>query len=138
MAWVTLHPLLVLSPAIAKPIGAGWSKNDVRSYLAERTLMSADVAERSIRADGGEFSFAEWVNAGRLPSRCAASDSPSRRVPAVVDAASIQIVVAGNPHRNHAIGYLQHGGYGSPVSREIRWPLCLMTASPPGAVTGRG
>ena len=121
MAWGVLHPVLVLSPAVARPIAAaGWTKDDVRCYLADNTLMRADVAERALRADGTSLSFREWVDADRLPGRYARTDDPGRLVPVVLDPDDIVIVVAGSPHRNHVSGYLQHGGYGSPVSRPVR------------------
>jgi len=69
MFWRNLHPVLVLSPALARPIAAaGWSKADVRDYLAQHTTMQAGVAERALRADGASFSFREWVESGRIPA----------------------------------------------------------------------
>ena len=118
--WGILHPLLVLSPAIAAPIRAsGWTKDDVRQYLWEHTRIRVETVERSARADGAAFSFSRWVDEGRLPREYATSNDPDREVPAILSPDDILIVVAGNPNRNHAMGYLQHGGYGSPVSKRI-------------------
>jgi hypothetical protein len=122
MAWGSLHPLLVLSPAVARIIaGDGWSKDDVRRYLGRAITIRAGDAERSAHDDGGsELDLHRFAQEGRLPASYGVSRDPDRRVPAIPWPEDIGIVVAGDPHRNRVMGYLQHGGYGGPVSRPVQ------------------
>jgi hypothetical protein len=119
--WPSLHPLLILSPSIAHAIAAsGWSKAELRRQLAESILVKAGAMESAAWADGAtDFSLSRFVAEGRLPAGYAESDDPNRLVPAIWRYEGIQIVVAGDPHRNRVMGYFQAGGQGEPVSRRI-------------------
>ena len=119
--WPSLHPLLVLSPSIAEAIAAsGWSKSDLRRRLAESIFVKAGSMETAAWADGAtDFSLARFVAEGRIPPVYAESDDSNRLVPAIWRPEDIQIIVAGDPHRNRVMGYIQAGGQGEPVSRLI-------------------
>jgi len=121
IGWPSLHPLLLMSPSVAQAIArGGWSKDTLRRRLAESIFVKASAMEQAAWADGAsDFSLARFVREGRLPSTFAKSDDPDRLVPAIWNPAGIQIVVCGDPHRNRVMGYIQAGGHGEPISREI-------------------
>ncbi len=119
--WGEIHPLLVLSPSIAKVLARdGWTKQDVRRYLSEHILVTAESLERLAWANGAtQFSLRDLAAEGRIPEHYA-YDSPDELLPAFCWPDDIGIVVAGDPYRNRSMGYAQPGQHGSPVTKAIR------------------
>jgi hypothetical protein len=117
------HPLLVLSPAVARVVAAdGFAKTDVRQYLREHMLMTAADLERSALQAGvnpKDFNLKAMVDAGDIPSEYATSDDPQRLVPMCLKADWINIVVAGDPARNQSRVYVNNHEQGPPIGRLI-------------------
>jgi len=101
------QPLLVLGPSIATVIAEdGWSKDDVRRYLHEHVTIPARQVERYA-----------W-HLGSTAFSLGAGD-PERAVHVFHDAASIGIIVAGDPGRNQSKGYCNNHLQGGRVSRRV-------------------
>lgn len=116
------HPLLLISPSIAQVLAKdGWSKNDVRAYLYKRCQMSVrDLEKWAWRTGHTDFSVSGLVAAGKIPKSYAESEDPERLVPVFFRADTIGIVVAGDPGRNQAKGYVHN--HRPPVSRRVNLP----------------
>jgi hypothetical protein len=101
-----VHPLLVLSPAIAGVLARdGWSKPGIRQRLSEQLLAEPAWLAELARANG--LHVPDGVAAG----------PPVRAFP---DPEQIGVLVAGDPNRNRSFGYGQLGRAGAPVSRAVR------------------
>ncbi len=117
----TLHPLLVMCPAVAEALAAdGCDKDRVRRHIRDNTLLPAETIVRYARnANGMRIDFRELVGQGILPPEYAESDDPGRLVPAIPWADRIGIVVAGDRNRNQSRGFAQNHWQGPPTSRQI-------------------
>lgn len=124
MAYAKYHPLILMSPSIAKVFAAdGWSKDDIRRHLYDNTWITAADAERWAYYVGlTGFSLKRQVEQGLLPAEYCASDDPHRRVRVFQKPEWIGIVVAGDPGRNQSRAYCSNHTQGPPVSREIELP----------------
>ena len=122
LAFGRFHPLLVLSPALARVLARdGWTKDDLRRYLREHVTIPAGVAERDAwHAGVTEVDLYQLAQEGHLPPEYGTSRDPDRLVPVFPDAAWIDIVVSGDPDRNQARGYVNNHRQGVPVSRLVR------------------
>ena len=122
--WGELHPLLVMSPNIARVLAAdGWTKDRIRTYFGDNVHVTARSQETQAVANGwNQYSVAGFVEEGRLPEEYALSADPDRLIPAFTWPEDIGIIVAGDPHRNRSIGFAQHGRQGSPVSKKVVLP----------------
>lgn len=118
------HPLLVMSPSIAKALAReGWTKEDIKRYLRESVTIPAGLAESYAWQIGlTSFNIGKLVGEGRLPAEYGASLDPDRPVPVFSRADWIGIVVAGDPGRNQARGYTNNHWQGPPVSKRVRLP----------------
>ncbi|MBI4308559.1 MAG: hypothetical protein HY684_07130 [Chloroflexi bacterium] len=116
------HPLLVMSPSIAKVLAKdGWTKDDVRDYLYEHARISVKQMEKwAWRTGHTDFSVSRLAAAGKIPSHYCESDDPDRLVPVFWRADSIGIVVAGDPDRNQARGYVHN--HRPPASKKVSLP----------------
>ncbi|MEK7848021.1 MAG: hypothetical protein AAB270_03770, partial [Chloroflexota bacterium] len=124
MAFNHWYPLLVMSPSIAKGIArSGWTKDDLRKYLCENVTMPAGLLEKyAWQAGLTDFSLRKLVEEGVLPREYAQSADPNRPVRVFLRPDWIGIVVAGDPDRNQARGYVNNHAQGVPVSRKIELP----------------
>ena len=124
MCYANWHPLIVLSPSIAKVFSdSGWSKNDIRQYFYEHVKIKASTAERYAYGAGlTGFRIIQSVKQGLLSAAYHESDDPDRLVPVFQRAEWIGIVVAGDPARNQSKGYVCNHVQGIPTSRSIRLP----------------
>ena len=117
------NPLIVAGPSIAKVIATEWSKDDVRRYLYEHVLISAEKATHYARmTTTPTFSFERLVKEGLLPPEFAASNDPQRLVPVIIKPEMVEILVAGDPGRNQSRGYMSNHIQGPPTSRRIVLP----------------
>src|SRR5262249_54378575 len=117
LMWGKWSPLFVISPRIAGVIARdGYSKKDVREFFHNRCKIPARV----IDPDGTRLRG--YVEEGRYTKGYWESDDPNRRVPTFMKPEWIQIVLAGDPARNQARGYMTNNHQGFPVSREINLP----------------
>jgi hypothetical protein len=117
------NPLIVAGPSVAKVVAAHWSKDEVRRYLYERMLVSAERATHYARMTSTPtFSFERLVRDGILPPGYAASADPDRPVHLVIDPSMIEILVAGDTGRNQSRAYMGNHIQGPPTSRRIALP----------------
>jgi hypothetical protein len=117
------HALIVAGPSIAEVIAREWSKDEVRRYLHEHMLVSAEAATRYARMTSTPtFDLKRLVDEGILPPHYADSDDPRRLVPMIIDPAMIDILVAGDPGRNQSRGYMNNHMQGPPTSRRVELP----------------
>ena len=118
--WARFHPLLVMSPVVAKVFAqAGWSKDDLRQALRDRLKIPASRMELYFRhVSASKWRVTDSVAAGTVPAaEYAASDDPDRLVPMLPRAGWLGIVVAGDPGRNQSRAYINNHDQGVPVSR---------------------
>ncbi len=113
------HPLLVMSPALAKLLAQdGWTKDDLRRYLRENVTIPAGRAQRDAWNSGvTELNVYQRAREGILPPEYGESEDPDRLVPVFPRAEWIDIVIAGDADRNQARGYVNNHRQGVPVSR---------------------
>ena len=114
------YPVLILGPSVATALhDLGLDKDSLRHYLWQRLTVRAGDIERFAPQCGGpsDFSIAGLVDAGALPSHYATTRDPDRMIPMLIDADSIQIVVAGNAGRNQSKVLINQGLQGRPITR---------------------
>ncbi|AOB32237.1 hypothetical protein AKI39_18210 [Bordetella sp. H567] len=116
-------PLILAGPSVAAVIAKQWSKDQVRQYLRDTIKVSAARATHHARMTSTPtFSFERLVREGILPAEYAASDDPERLVNVIIDAAMVEIVVAGDAGRNQSRAYMSNHVQGPPTSRKVRLP----------------
>jgi hypothetical protein len=130
-------PLFVISPRIAGVIAReGWTKADVRRYLYDNCKIPAGLLERYAHqggsADGRQWTLREDVEQGKLPKEYCESDDPNRLIRVFMRPEWIEIVVAGDPARNQARGYMNNHEQGAPVSKRVQLPAGWKELSQPG------
>jgi hypothetical protein len=120
-AW---HPLLVLGPSVARALADfGLSKDDVRRYLYDHSLMSAGWMERYAKQVGSTaFNLTELANDGKISTDYAESDDPDRLVRMIPHPESISIVLSGNPNRNQSRAFINNHAQGASVTRPVVLP----------------
>jgi hypothetical protein len=112
------HPLIILSPAAAKLLARhGWTKDDVRNYIFERSLVPARLIDAGMRFLNSDLPTA--VREGNLPALFHQSDDPERLIPTFVKPEWTSIVVAGNPGMFWQRGFINNHEQGAPVTRRI-------------------
>lgn len=119
------HPMLLLSPSIARVLAAdGMSKDDVRTYLREHTLMEAALIEKAVRQGGRrDLDIYKLARDGAIPPEYGLSDDANRLIPMCVRTEWIQLVVAGDPDRNQSRAIINNHAQGPPVSRKVNLPI---------------
>lgn len=115
------HPLLVMSPYVARVIAAdGFGRDEVRQYLfAHVKIRVGDLDDYSWQAGTTDFSRARLAQDGSVPEIYADDGDPDRLVPLFLRPEWIDIVVAGNPARNQSRAYVGNHGQGVPVTRVV-------------------
>jgi hypothetical protein len=117
------NPLIIVGPSVAKVVASEWSKDEVRQYLYERLLVSAEKATHYARMTSTPtFSFERLVGDGILPPEYAASSDPQRLVHVVIKPEMIEFIVAGDPGRNQSRAYMGNHIQGPPTSRRVELP----------------
>jgi hypothetical protein len=117
------NPLIVAGPSVAKVIAAEWTKHDVRRYLYERMLVSAErITHYARMTSTPTFSLERLVKDGILPPQYAASGDPQRKLHIVIAPEMIEILVAGDPGRNQSRAYMGNHIQGPPTSRRVDLP----------------
>jgi hypothetical protein len=117
------NPLIVAGPSVAKVIAAEWTKDDVRRYLYDRMLVSAErITHYARMTSTPTFSLERLVKDGILPPEYAASDDPQRKLHIVIKPEMIEILVAGDPGRNQSRAYMGNHIQGPPTSRRVALP----------------
>jgi hypothetical protein len=117
------NPLIIAGPSVAKVIAGEWSKDEVRRYIYDRVLVTAERATHYARMTSTPtFSFERLVQDGILPARYAESDDPQRKVHVIIDPSMIEILVAGDPGRNQSRAYMGNHIQGPPTSRRVQLP----------------
>src|SRR5690606_25255814 len=95
----------------------GFSKRDVADYLQQHCTVPASVVERYWTQSQGhleDWTLKRDVEAGLLSETYAQSDDPERPVPVNMRSEWIEIVLAGDPARNQARGYMNNHEQGFP------------------------
>lgn len=117
-----LHPLLVLSPSIARAFSSGgWDKDAIRRYFKEHVFVTAESMQRyAWQASGIAIDLHKMVAGGQIEPVYADGTDPDRLVPALRDNAQIGIIVAGDAGRNQSRGYVQQHRQGPPTSRVVQ------------------
>jgi hypothetical protein len=115
------HPLLLLSPAVARAFAAcGWGKDEIRRQLFDEVTIEARWLERyPFHVAGADDSLARRVAEGLLPAMYAESDDPERPIPLLRRPEWTKIVVAGDPGRNQSKVYVNNHEQGPPVSKRV-------------------
>jgi hypothetical protein len=132
------YPLIVISPSVASVIAeASITKKDIARFI-QRGLFTADGERLAIRAAEAErvmsdgmsrpIRIADLVARGILPDTFMASDDPDRRLPLLVNADWLQIVVSGDPFREQSKIFTQNHKHGPPTTRLVRVPRELPKA----------
>jgi hypothetical protein len=117
------NPLIIAGPSVAKVIASEWTKDQVRQYLYERILVTAERATHYARMTSTPtFSFERLVADGILPPQYTASADPERKVHVIIDPSMIEILVAGDPGRNQSRAYMGNHIQGPPTSRRVELP----------------
>jgi hypothetical protein len=113
--------LLLMSPSVAASFAQeGYSKSDIRKYLANNVKVEADLMEKfGTMTRGNPYTFKEMVDARRIPEHFAESDDPSRLLPVIADEHEVRIVVAGDPGRNQNRFYANNHAQGLPQYRRV-------------------
>jgi len=117
-----LQPTPVIASLLAR---AGYSKEDVASYLTRNAVVPARYYEWSMmQADHHppDTTLAGLVEKGELPKEWHLSDDPERLVPLLLPQSQWLIVVAGDPLRNRSCIYRQNFKQGYATSRKVRLP----------------
>jgi hypothetical protein len=121
--YVETH-VLQLTPVIASLLAkAGYSKQDVASYLMKNAVVPARYYEWSMmQADHHTpgTTLAGLVETGELPKDWRLSDDPDRLVPLLLPQSQWLIVVAGDPLRNRSCIYRQNFKQGYATSRKVQ------------------
>ena len=114
-------PLLVLSPHCAKVLAAhGWTKDGVRRYLYEQSLVPArPVIGRGWYVGLDEKLLEERVRSGEVPEDFLRSNDPDRLIPSFVRPEWTRIIVAGNPDMYWQRGYVSNHVQGRPTTRIV-------------------
>ena len=114
-------PLLVLGPSVAAIIAKDrLTKNDIKLFLYEHAMMSAESLEKYAWHGGHTtYSLRTLVENGAIPDEYSRSADPKRLVRVFVKPEMINIVVAGDPGRNQSRGYVNNHIQGAPVSKKI-------------------
>jgi hypothetical protein len=123
------HPLLVISPTVAKAFAEdGWTKDDIRRYLFEHLLIEARWLEHyPMHVTGEDVPLTKLVADGTAPAHYAESDDPHRLVPLLLREEWTGIVVAGDSGRNQCKVYVNSADLGAPVSRKVELPAAWST-----------
>ena len=135
------HPLLVMSPVVAKVFADnGWTKDRIRQHLYDSLKIPASTMERYFwHVAASRWKVKDAVLEGTIPALYAASDDPDRLVPMCLKAEWINIVLAGDPGRNQSRAYINNHEHGVPVSRRVvlpaRWKELLASAQPKASTT---
>jgi len=117
------NPLIVAGPSVAKVIASQWSKDEVRKYLYDRILVTAERATHYARMTSTPtFSLERLVADGILPPRYAESKDPQRLLNVIIDPSMVEILVAGDPGRNQSRAYMGNHIQGPPTTRRIALP----------------
>jgi hypothetical protein len=118
------HPLLVMSPVVAKVFADnGWTKDRIRQHLYDSLKIPASTLERYFwHVAASRWKVKDAVDEGTIPALYAASDDPDRLVPMCLKAEWINIVLAGDPGRNQSRAYINNHEQGVPVSRRVVLP----------------
>ena len=115
------HPIVLLSPAGATLLARdGWSKDDVRDYLFERSRIPASFVERGMNFFKSDIQTA--VNGEKWESTFTESDDPERLIPTFLQPEWTRIIVAGNPGMFWQRGYVNNHEQGAPVTRKVAPP----------------
>lgn len=118
--WGEMYPLIVLSPDLARAFAAdGWTKGDLRSYIADRTRITARAVEDAAAISANSFTVEGLVEEGLLPADYAASSARERLLRAFPWPDDIGIVVSGDRGRTRVMGYAQHGRQGARTSKTV-------------------
>ncbi|MFC2052619.1 hypothetical protein ACFLT4_07855 [Chloroflexota bacterium] len=118
------HPLIVMSPSIAKMVAKdGKTKDDFRRYLYDNVKAPAWLLEREWRAKRPPtMNLCELANEGIISKEYCESTDPDRMVPVFPRPEWIGIVISGDPDRNQSKGYVNNHRQGAPVSKRIGLP----------------
>ena len=119
------HPLILMSPSVAGGFArAGWSKNDIRRFLFDNARIDAGTLERYSEAVfGNRIVISELAKHAKFDPLFTGSTDLARRVPMLLNEASTDIVVGGDPARNQSKIYLNNQEQGAPVSRKVALPV---------------
>jgi hypothetical protein len=118
------NPLIVAGPSVARVIAGEWSKDEVRRYLYEHILVTAERATHYARMTSTPtFNLERLVEEGILPPEYAASTDPQRLLHVIIKPEMIEILVAGDPGRNQSRAYMGNHIQGPPTSRRVELPV---------------
>lgn len=121
------HPLLVMSPSIARVMADdGLTKDDIRAWLYDNVrIPAAELEEHAPQVGHTNFNLERLVAEGKAPEAYLESSDPLRLVPQFVKPEWIGIVVAGSAARNQSRAYVSNHGQGVRTSRRVRSPAAV-------------
>lgn len=116
--------LLIVSPVVASILASGgYSKEDVKKYILEHSVVPAYEFEQNVEWSSNKpFDLCEAVHKGILPQEWCESTDPNRMVPLMLPSTDWLIVISGDPGRNRSLVCRQNFEQGWPVSKRIKLP----------------
>lgn len=112
------RPTIVLTPAVLKVLtDAGYTKAKVKQHFYENarlkvSRLSGIIVDRFYKA----------IDDGNWPEQLGTSKDTNRYIQMVSNPEDFQIIVSGDPDRDHILICAENGFIGYPVSREIVLP----------------
>jgi len=112
------RPTIVLTPAVLKVLtDAGYTKADVKQHFYENarlkvSRLSGIIVDRFYKA----------IDDGNWPEQLGTSKDTNRYIQMVSSPDDFQIVVSGDPDRDHVLICAENGFIGYPVSKKIALP----------------
>ncbi|MCL2670011.1 MAG: hypothetical protein FWE89_04935 [Syntrophaceae bacterium] len=114
------RPTIVITPAILKVLAdAGFSKAKVKQHFYENTRLQVNRLSGIIL----NYRFNKAIDDGVWPEQLGTSKDTNRLIQMVSSPDDFQIVVSGDPDRDHVLICAENGFIGYPVSRKVELPM---------------
>ena len=112
------RPIVILPPAVVKIlVDAGYTKQMVKQHFYEHARMPLKHLNSAARTR-----FYQGIEAGNWPEQIGTSPELDREVQMVSSPDDFQVVISGDPGRDHVLVCANNGFMGYPVSRKIELP----------------
>ena len=112
------RPMIILTPLTAKELTEkGYTKEKIKQHFYDHAkIKPADMGGKEIQR------FQKGIEDGNWPEQLGTSKDPNRYVKVVSAPEDFQIVVSGDPARDHTLICAQNGFMGQPTSKKIELP----------------